>query len=284
MGFHVVKATDEVAPAPVTCPVCAGALGDEVGCACVRCATPHHRRCFEYARGCAVFACEGRSHRAWEPAAPATLSPERDLARGASTTEQGMAALAWVCWVLLCALMTPLTSGWSLLAIPLGLLAFLAVGYLRVSVSLDEGGAVVRRVRLGAATLSEVRVPAEEVRGLEVEHGVYGQLPILRTWLCLRRGERWLLREVLSADRDQEHALADEVARRLDTTAQLLEAPSPWAPRVEGAASPPALGPAQGPARLDPSGESARSWDPCLEPAPTDPSDRRRRVAPPSAA
>ena len=38
------------------CPVCgAGVAGQKV--LCKRCRTPHHRECWEYARGCSMFAC-----------------------------------------------------------------------------------------------------------------------------------------------------------------------------------------------------------------------------------
>jgi len=47
------------APAPDTksnCPVCAAAVEDR-RVVCRRCKTPHHRECWEYARGCSMFAC-----------------------------------------------------------------------------------------------------------------------------------------------------------------------------------------------------------------------------------
>ena len=38
------------------CPVCGAAVADE-RVLCRRCRTPHHRECWEYARGCSMFAC-----------------------------------------------------------------------------------------------------------------------------------------------------------------------------------------------------------------------------------
>ena len=38
------------------CPVCAAAVVDG-RVTCRRCRTPHHRECWEYARGCSMFAC-----------------------------------------------------------------------------------------------------------------------------------------------------------------------------------------------------------------------------------
>ena len=38
------------------CPVCAATVVDH-RVACRRCRTPHHRECWEYARGCSMFAC-----------------------------------------------------------------------------------------------------------------------------------------------------------------------------------------------------------------------------------
>jgi hypothetical protein len=38
------------------CPVCAAAVGDH-RVQCKRCRTLHHRECWEYARGCSMFAC-----------------------------------------------------------------------------------------------------------------------------------------------------------------------------------------------------------------------------------
>ena len=38
------------------CPVCAAVVADR-RVLCQRCRTPHHRECWEYARGCSMFAC-----------------------------------------------------------------------------------------------------------------------------------------------------------------------------------------------------------------------------------
>ena len=55
------------------CPICGTAVeaDDETVC-CERCHTPHHKDCWEYAEGCAIFACDSRGWRL-----PATItSPE----------------------------------------------------------------------------------------------------------------------------------------------------------------------------------------------------------------
>lgn len=52
----------EVDPGPVEmprCPVCACSI-DEEPVICPRCATPHHRECWDYAEGCAIFGCDSR--------------------------------------------------------------------------------------------------------------------------------------------------------------------------------------------------------------------------------
>ena len=45
-----------------TCPVCATAVVEEVD-VCSRCRTPHHKDCWDYLGGCAVFGCAGRPRR-----------------------------------------------------------------------------------------------------------------------------------------------------------------------------------------------------------------------------
>ncbi|MBI3854305.1 MAG: hypothetical protein HY293_01295, partial [Planctomycetes bacterium] len=44
--------------------ICVALLETEV-VLCIRCRTPHHQDCWEYARECAMFACGGRR---WIPA------------------------------------------------------------------------------------------------------------------------------------------------------------------------------------------------------------------------
>lgn len=41
------------------CPVCACTI-EEDPVTCPRCATPHHRECWDYAEGCAIFGCDSR--------------------------------------------------------------------------------------------------------------------------------------------------------------------------------------------------------------------------------
>jgi len=45
-----------VADTKSNCPVCAAEVADR-RVTCRRCKTPHHRECWEYARGCSMFAC-----------------------------------------------------------------------------------------------------------------------------------------------------------------------------------------------------------------------------------
>ncbi len=40
------------------CPVCAGAIEEQVRVVCPRCDTPHHQECYSYAQGCAIFGCD----------------------------------------------------------------------------------------------------------------------------------------------------------------------------------------------------------------------------------
>ncbi|HKS16256.1 MAG TPA: RING finger protein [Planctomycetota bacterium] len=54
--------TDIEVSGPGTCPVCATAVEDDRGL-CARCKTPHHKVCWKYLGGCAVFACAGRPRR-----------------------------------------------------------------------------------------------------------------------------------------------------------------------------------------------------------------------------
>jgi hypothetical protein len=44
------------------CPVCSTPV-DEDRCLCTRCRTPHHKDCWSYLGGCAVYACAGRPRR-----------------------------------------------------------------------------------------------------------------------------------------------------------------------------------------------------------------------------
>jgi len=53
----VPSQSPDTLPEPVTCPVCADALGDAPP-RCGRCDTGHHRECWDYVGGCAVFACK----------------------------------------------------------------------------------------------------------------------------------------------------------------------------------------------------------------------------------
>lgn len=45
-----------------TCPVCGTAV-EEDRSLCARCRTPHHKDCWNYLGGCAIFACAGRPRR-----------------------------------------------------------------------------------------------------------------------------------------------------------------------------------------------------------------------------
>lgn len=53
----------EVSPSAGVCPVCDAAL-DEPLVSCSKCRTRHHRDCWDYNDGCAIFACGGRAYRA----------------------------------------------------------------------------------------------------------------------------------------------------------------------------------------------------------------------------
>jgi hypothetical protein len=55
---HAVQFFDSLPPSAEksACPVC-GAGVAEGKVLCKRCRTPHHRECWEYARGCSMFAC-----------------------------------------------------------------------------------------------------------------------------------------------------------------------------------------------------------------------------------
>jgi hypothetical protein len=48
---------EEAAPGG-RCPVCASPLGGGIA-RCAKCATPHHRECWDYAGGCSTYACGG---------------------------------------------------------------------------------------------------------------------------------------------------------------------------------------------------------------------------------
>lgn len=47
---------------PGICPVCSTPVEEDRGL-CVRCHTPHHKDCWNYFGGCAIFACAGRPQR-----------------------------------------------------------------------------------------------------------------------------------------------------------------------------------------------------------------------------
>lgn len=40
------------------CPVCKTPVGLSEAWRCLRCATPHHRDCHEFARSCAIYGCQ----------------------------------------------------------------------------------------------------------------------------------------------------------------------------------------------------------------------------------
>lgn len=65
-----------------TCPVCAGAVAPAEARACERCESPHHRDCWEYCGGCAIFGC--RPPQLPTPREPTALAdPARVAALGA---------------------------------------------------------------------------------------------------------------------------------------------------------------------------------------------------------
>jgi hypothetical protein len=45
------------------CPVCGHGV-DQAAKRCPQCGTPHHKECWKYMGGCAIFACQGRNVRA----------------------------------------------------------------------------------------------------------------------------------------------------------------------------------------------------------------------------
>jgi len=80
----------------VRCPVCATAVEhDEV--VCPRCQTPHHRECWEYTGGCAIFGCDGLR---WRPSrAPAALTAEAALLQARAESYLDMFRYHWVTFV-----------------------------------------------------------------------------------------------------------------------------------------------------------------------------------------
>lgn len=66
--IRIVEAEAEAEAQPAgACPVCGGTLADRVVW-CRRCATPHHRECWRFNRGCAAFACGSTAYAKRPPA------------------------------------------------------------------------------------------------------------------------------------------------------------------------------------------------------------------------
>jgi len=63
-----------VAVSSIRCPVCASPVGDADVHVCPRCDTPHHRECWDYVGGCALFGCEPSKG----PARPTAVVPLDD--------------------------------------------------------------------------------------------------------------------------------------------------------------------------------------------------------------
>ena len=71
----------------ITCPICGTTFDtDDEIVTCERCNTPHHKDCWEYADGCAIFACDSRGWRM-----PATFSSSEDIS---TTIEQWRSAFS----------------------------------------------------------------------------------------------------------------------------------------------------------------------------------------------
>lgn len=88
---------NESNPPKGDCPVCAGAVDERERVFCPRCETPHHRDCYGYNQGCAIFGCNPEQLATPLPkkATPGGLPlPLPELARNSRAAQAGLFVLA----------------------------------------------------------------------------------------------------------------------------------------------------------------------------------------------
>lgn len=154
---------------PTSCPVCGEGLEGRPVVLCTSCGTPHHGDCWNYGRGCAVFACGERTAR---PPAPVPMAARDDtvlpswyersgdgvtVIRAIPHDVMGLGCMgAAVCLMLT---IVAVGEGSALFPVPLlGLLAAFAwaVGverWLRVELRIGSGGTVERSLTLAGLTV-----------------------------------------------------------------------------------------------------------------------------------
>lgn len=205
-----------------TCPVCSTALQRSGLVLCRKCSTPHHRRCWEFNKGCGTYGCGSRVVVV-APASPTTptADPRLDFTRQFGYLDDRSGALmAVICMALF-------FTRPELIAVALA--AFLAPSLLGLRHRvLPETGGLERAYMLGRFALwrrPRFRLLAE-VDALEVRRRAAGDPPRdtrepYEVWARLRSGREILLEVTPRMTLDALLARLEVPAQEIDTVVAL---------------------------------------------------------------
>lgn len=198
-------------PAPATsCPVCGEALEGRPVLLCTACGTPHHADCWNYGRGCAVFACGERTAR---PPAPLPMAARDDtvLPSWYERSDDGTTVIR---------------------AIPHDVMGLgcmgAAVCFMLTVVAVGEGSFLFPLPLLGLLAAFAWAVGVERWLRVELRVGLDGSVErtLSLAGLLLRREPRWLdasdVVELVASEPADDHQLCTVSARLVNGSTRVL--------------------------------------------------------------